>query len=237
MVARRWEPPSGAQSLLETTADTEAAAQTLHTLLGEAKRSVKVVLPPDGASVDMLCRALRSLSETSPGAAAVRVQVLCSREFANRHKVAECTGMRPNIDVRFTDALLHGAVLIDKQIALTQSDPDPDQGSGSHATLVRAPAVVKALNALFASAWRRAAPLVVDRIRQELSQEILRCLREGYTDEAAARELGVSVRTYRRHVAEIMRALGANSRFQAGVYASELGLLPVDGRTDRRGSE
>ena len=35
----------------------------------------------------------------------------------------------------------------------------------------------------------------------------------------------VSLRTYRRYVAEIMRELGANSRFQAGVRAVELGLL------------
>jgi DNA-binding NarL/FixJ family response regulator len=35
----------------------------------------------------------------------------------------------------------------------------------------------------------------------------------------------VSLRTYRRHVAEIMRELDANSRFQAGARAVELGLL------------
>ncbi|NEE20393.1 response regulator transcription factor, partial [Streptomyces sp. SID7499] len=45
------------------------------------------------------------------------------------------------------------------------------------------------------------------------------------TDEVAARELTVSVRTYRRYVAEIMTLLDATSRFQAGVRAAELGLL------------
>jgi hypothetical protein len=33
------------------------------------------------------------------------------------------------------------------------------------------------------------------------------------------------VRTYRRRVAELMSALGAESRFQAGVRARELGLV------------
>ena len=33
------------------------------------------------------------------------------------------------------------------------------------------------------------------------------------------------VRTYRRRVAELMTALGAESRFQAGVRARELGLI------------
>jgi hypothetical protein len=39
--------------------------------------------------------------------------------------------------------------------------------------------------------------------------------RAGLSDEAAARRLGTSLRTYRR-VAELMAALEAGSRFQAG---------------------
>jgi len=61
-----------------------------------------------------------------------------------------------------------------------------------------------------------------------LTRQILVLLNAGYKDDAAARQLGLSVRTYRRHVAEIMRALGAASRFQAGARAAKLGLrLPV----------
>jgi DNA-binding NarL/FixJ family response regulator len=45
------------------------------------------------------------------------------------------------------------------------------------------------------------------------------------TDETAVRALGVSLRTYRRRVAELMTALGAASRFQAGARARELGLV------------
>ncbi|MGH2602897.1 MAG: response regulator transcription factor, partial [Dehalococcoidia bacterium] len=59
-----------------------------------------------------------------------------------------------------------------------------------------------------------------------LTQQVLRLLDAGYKDDAAARQLGMSVRTYRRHVAEIMRSLGATSRFQAGARAAELGLRP-----------
>jgi DNA-binding NarL/FixJ family response regulator len=35
----------------------------------------------------------------------------------------------------------------------------------------------------------------------------------------------LSLRTYRRRVAELMAALGATSRFQAGALANELGLI------------
>jgi DNA-binding NarL/FixJ family response regulator len=53
---------------------------------------------------------------------------------------------------------------------------------------------------------------------------ILRLLSAGQKDETAARSMGLSVRTYRRRVAELMTLLGADSRFQAGVRARALGL-------------
>ncbi len=48
-----------------------------------------------------------------------------------------------------------------------------------------------------------------------------RMLSAGHTDEAASRQLGVSLRTYRRRVAELMAMLDATSRFQAGIRARE----------------
>jgi hypothetical protein len=56
------------------------------------------------------------------------------------------------------------------------------------------------------------------------SRAVLRALAAGLTDAAAARRLGVSLRTYRRRVAELMTTLDADSRFQAGLRAGELGL-------------
>ncbi|RPK77169.1 hypothetical protein EES45_21935 [Streptomyces sp. ADI97-07] len=53
---------------------------------------------------------------------------------------------------------------------------------------------------------------------------ILDALGSGLTDASAARRLGVSLRTYRRRVAELMAVLEAGSRFQAGLRAGELGL-------------
>jgi DNA-binding NarL/FixJ family response regulator len=55
---------------------------------------------------------------------------------------------------------------------------------------------------------------------QPLEREVLRRLTTGSTDEAAARELGIALRTYRRVVARMMVRLGARSRFQAGYLAA-----------------
>jgi DNA-binding NarL/FixJ family response regulator len=47
----------------------------------------------------------------------------------------------------------------------------------------------------------------------------------GAKDETIARQLGVSLRTVRRRVAELMDELGASTRFQAGMEAVRRGLL------------
>jgi hypothetical protein len=99
------------------------------------------------------------------------------------------------------------------------------------ASLIRVPEVLEALRTLFESLWNTALEpredvVFGDRDRAVLARQILGAMRAGVTDEVAARELTVSVRTYRRYVAEIMALLGATSRFQAGVRAAELGLLP-----------
>jgi DNA-binding NarL/FixJ family response regulator len=91
------------------------------------------------------------------------------------------------------------------------------------------PALVGGVYSLFTAAWEAATDLG-SYLRGEVpdlapeAREILRALGAGLTDEAAARRLGTSLRTYRRRVAELMAALEAGSRFQAGVRAGELGL-------------
>lgn len=54
-----------------------------------------------------------------------------------------------------------------------------------------------------------------------LSREVLRQLARGTKDEAAAREMGMALRTYRRVVARLMGQLDARSRFQAGYAAAQ----------------
>jgi hypothetical protein len=51
--------------------------------------------------------------------------------------------------------------------------------------------------------------------------DVLGQLLVGSTDETAAQHLHISLRTYRRRVRELLRQMGAASRFQAGVIAQE----------------
>ncbi|MEU6260328.1 LuxR family transcriptional regulator [Streptomyces sp. NPDC047043] len=205
-------------SLLTTTEDAHTALQALADQLGQAERRVDVVLPSDRSGAGLPTFVLSRAPKSLPG---VHIRMLGSQSTAEQFGLLDLKRPRHNLEIRITDALLHGAVIVDGRTVLTRHV----KSGSSHAARVRAPAVVQAFNALFAGAWKRAVPLSLDRIRHEFPQEVLICLCEGYIDEVAARELSMSVRTYRRHVAEIMRLLGANSRFQAGVFAAEAGLL------------
>lgn len=57
---------------------------------------------------------------------------------------------------------------------------------------------------------------------------LLAALARGGRDEIVARRLGISTRTFRRRLTELMRQLGATSRFQAGAHAAHAGLLTPD---------
>jgi DNA-binding CsgD family transcriptional regulator len=86
------------------------------------------------------------------------------------------------------------------------------------------------VRALADSLWDGALPPAsTDRIdevgRDPVKREILSLLEAGAKDEVIARALGVSLRTCRRHIAEMLSAAGASSRFQAASRLARAGLL------------
>jgi hypothetical protein len=128
-------------------------------------------------------------------------------------------------------ALPQGTVIIDRRTIIL-CDPAPfipvAHGHRTY-TMSVAPALVGAAYSLFEAAWASAADLAAyfsaDRPRIDAQAAlVLRVLGSGVTDEAAARELDMSLRTYRRRVAELLVALDSGSRFQAGLRAGEWGL-------------
>jgi DNA-binding CsgD family transcriptional regulator len=108
-----------------------------------------------------------------------------------------------------------------------------DRTSGGRAistAVFRLSSVVTTTVELFERVWLSAVPMSPNELPDaaELStreKELLSLLSSGSTDESAAARLGVSVRTVRRMVADIMNRLGARSRFQAGVKAADRGWL------------
>ena len=119
----------------------------------------------------------------------------------------------------------------DRAVALLPMTLD---GVVDSALVIRAPMVVSALVRLFDALWEQACPLPSWRPGVDgqgdgrpvgIDHEVLALLATGMTDEAIARELGISVRTLGRRTARLLATLGARTRFQAGVQAGrrELG--------------
>lgn len=122
--------------------------------------------------------------------------------------------------------LAHEAIVIDQRVAILAGAPV--RGTRTY-TVVTSPDVVEGIRSLVCAAWETATDLAEFRrtrppVLNEQAREILRMLSAGHTDETASRQLGMSLRTYRRRVAELMTMLGATSRFQAGIRAREFGI-------------
>ncbi len=128
-------------------------------------------------------------------------------------------------EVRITDRLPPRIAVFGNEVALVGSDST--RGAFEGQILVRAPALVSLVIDLFERCWDRAVPLRSTSVGVGRNErlEILEGLMLGSKDEAMARQLGVSLRTVRRRVADLMTELGATTRFQAGMEAVRRGLV------------
>ncbi|WP_326622664.1 LuxR family transcriptional regulator [Streptomyces decoyicus] len=122
-----------------------------------------------------------------------------------------------------TDGLCR-LLVFDQRVALLGLRDDPEA-----ALLVREPHVVHYIRVFFDCLWRDASlfPVSFDsaaavRISGEIQESIVAMLSEGLEDKSIARRLGMSVRSCQRHASEIMKAVGAKSRFQAGYALGRL---------------
>ena len=90
---------------------------------------------------------------------------------------------------------------------------------------------VSALTCWFDSLWDRALPVPgleadsVGGVRADERRMLLDQLAAGAKDEQIARLLGISLRTVRRRIAELLDEVGAASRFQAGAEAVRRGWI------------
>lgn len=105
--------------------------------------------------------------------------------------------------------------------------PFTGQTSGmiDSALVVYAPTLLDALVKLFDLLWQVSEP-VLPPTGDGTDDRLLSLLAAGLKDEAIGRQLGVSLRTVHRRVSELSAALGARTRFQAGVLAERRGLVP-----------
>jgi DNA-binding CsgD family transcriptional regulator len=129
-------------------------------------------------------------------------------------------------EVRITeDCTLDRLLIYDRNVAVVPLDP---KESAKGALLVREPGLVSQMVAHFYKVWESAADMAGytglvtgEPTLSALEEQVLQSLATADKDETAARQMGVSVRTFRRYVADLMTRLGASNRFHAALLAKE----------------
>jgi hypothetical protein len=188
--------------LFETATDTACAANEAYTWAAAKARYAPARIPAR--------RRVRKL---------YRPAALLEPAAAGRLRELESAGA----EIRIAPDEVNETIILDRRVAILAAD------SPHTYSVVLGTEVVQGVASLFEVAWRGATELAVYDARvaeiRALAPRILELLASGCKDETAARRLGLGLRTYRRRVAELMDALGATSRFQAGARARELGLV------------
>jgi sugar-specific transcriptional regulator TrmB len=132
-------------------------------------------------------------------------------------------------EVRTAHELFGRLIIFDREVAFI---PEADDTWG--AIRIREPSIVRYLYTIFEQTWWQAEPFSdaasdgLEAVARDIDRTIARLLAAGLKDETIARRLGMSLRTARRHIADIMESLGAESRFQAGYVLATQGLLADD---------
>ncbi|WP_160145127.1 helix-turn-helix domain-containing protein [Actinacidiphila yanglinensis] len=127
--------------------------------------------------------------------------------------------------VRTVSTLPLRMIVVDRSTAMLPLDPAEARAG---AFVVTSEGVITPLVALFERVWQDATPLGAPQRRDSYGltsqeREVLHLLGLGLTDDGVARHLGISLRTVRRIMSELMTRMKVKSRFQAGLIAGALG--------------
>jgi DNA-binding CsgD family transcriptional regulator/sugar-specific transcriptional regulator TrmB len=218
--------------LLTLTARAERELLTMHT---RPDWPVEVAAEFQAAEIDALQRGV-TIREVLP--ATMRYDNTAGNPQAvAKARPAQGGPVACRRDVRVADLIPADIVTADHRVSLILLTPGALDGK---ALLVNAPALTRLAADIFERVWAGAGPprgvaeagfpALADATPGEVApsdqeRRLLQALSLGAKDETAARQLGVSVRTARRMIAQLMRRLDARSRFQAGATAVQKGWL------------
>lgn len=120
-------------------------------------------------------------------------------------------------------------LIVDRNVALLPLTADARSAEQHTAILVHPSSLLTTLLMLFDILWAQSLPLdargsaAAAAERDDFDRALLQLLTAGVKDQAIARQLGVSLRTVRRRLANLMADAGVASRFQLGMLAAQRG--------------
>lgn len=216
-------------SITETVRGGDAVRARLHQLTQDTVHQV-CSINPGPALARRSVEASRSMDRTLHDHGVTQRAIFADLAFTDRdfldylrEVVAQGDQVRrhPDPPVRL--------LLFDATVAVV---PAAESDGGPGALIVHEQAIVTPLVALFEQSWSAALAPDLDATAAEDDpdglriRQVLTMLVSGQPDSAIARQLGISVRTVGRLVAEAGRRLQANSRIEVCLLALRAGWIP-----------
>jgi DNA-binding CsgD family transcriptional regulator len=218
--------PSGAQPQVDRLPNSDAAAARINELLCVARAEVARAEPgsePNGHwHGDPIMPAEIKAAERGVNVRTIYPPNRLASPVTRRVVKHQ---LRAGISVRTAATPATNLTIVDSCIAVVV---DHRGDSVEYTVLLRDSLLVHTLNQLFETTWTHARDATrllsegPDRVGDVNVDErlLLQLLGEGLKDESVAKHLGISVRTVRRKIGDLLNRLRATSRFQAGMLAT-----------------
>ncbi|MET8770411.1 LuxR C-terminal-related transcriptional regulator [Streptomyces sp. NPDC004658] len=228
ILSQLWARRSGRRIDFELLPSHEAGRMVLNGIQGDARERVRAMtlgnLSTEGHQiVDGLFDAL---------ARGVRYEVIYGahvlEDLNALHMVQRC--VEAGEKARVFAHVPMNLTIVDDRWALVAARRSPADGRPRvAAVVVHDSPFLTGLVGFFDAFWRMAVPITAaspaDDGTSRESKQLLTYLAAGLTDEAIAREFGVSERTVARRISRLQELLGAQTRFQLGLQAARQGWI------------
>jgi sugar-specific transcriptional regulator TrmB len=155
------------------------------------------------------------------------------RSVATRNYVEEVTQL--GAEVRTLDEFFNRLIVVDRRLAIV-----PGASEDELAIVIHDLNLVGYLADIFERSWERAHgftdrdPVTEREIADDVHKMTVRMLVEGHSDNAAAKRVGVSTRTYASYVASLKAEYNVETRFQLGYAIAQQELRAKAGATTTR---
>ncbi len=215
-----------APDVVDVVLGPEAVVQRIGQLQAAAEREVKAFVLEDVA----LLSGAENTEEDLALARGVRYRVVVETAVLQRPGFIDVVRELEPLgeEVRVRDTLPTRLFIADEALAILPMYSHGERRV-SGALLVHPSGLLDLVLAMFEEAWREAPRLLAEHgeVREPeagpVDRELLSLLLLGLTDAAAGAQLGLSVRTVQRRVAELMERAGVTTRIQLGAEAVRRG--------------
>lgn len=199
----------------------------LQTTVGDAEHELLTAQPAGARSAAVLDTAIeRDIAALKRGVTMRTLyQHSARRSVVTRKYVARVAEY--GAQVRTLDEFFNRLIVVDRRLAVV-----PGSEGDAHAIAIHDADLVAYLADIFERYWERAHEYA-DReepteraVADDVYNMTARMLVEGHSDNASAKRMGVSTRTYAGYVAALKDEYGVDTRFQLGHMMGRLGGLP-----------